>query len=280
MSASEKETTLPETDFHTAKQEQTPEVWTDYDKTYQPLDSGELALIKALGWKQEDFYNWADSIERQVEPGHSNQLVYFLENTSNQVRNAVHEAAQKLNLQPREGFEALMQLRDERNLPNGLSSAGYKGIIEPNTNGVFDQKIIGELTEQGPVYNGGPEKWENLSQTIDAPYIFLGDSNGDLAPIQKAPYNQGVGIAIGSSGYRASAQRRVDEATFYANDSEEHYTTAAFVEYLAAPEEHRIMPQKLREKYGFDYSNGEIVPGENATQKDKEVLREFEAALE
>lgn len=279
MAASEKETSMPETDFYSAKKEQTPEVWTDYDKTYQPLDSGELALIKALGWNQDDFYNWAESIERQVEPGHSNQLVYFLQNTSEYVREAVHDAAQDLNLEPRDGFETIMKLRDERALPNGLSSAGYEGIIEPNTNGVFDQKIIGKIEEE-PFYNGGPEKWENLSNAIDAPYIFLGDSNGDLAPIQNAPYNQGIGIAIGSSGYRASAQRRVDEATFYANDSDEHYTTAAFVEYLAAPEEQRIAPEKLREEHGFDYSDGKIVPGENATQKDREILREFEEALE
>jgi hypothetical protein len=185
-----------------------------------------------------------------------------------------------VDISARQGIGQILDYRDEQDILNVGSSAGYQEVIESATNGNLHEIIAGKLNQNGnPIFNGEQQKKDKVDSLRarighQGQYYALADSNGDRTLIEGAHKSGGAGIGIGSS--IEEAKEKIDQATYYVGDSNpEHELTGALISHLSINEPYKLTPQELRKEYGFDYKTAEIQTGELADKEDRKILNNF-----
>ncbi|MFQ3274959.1 MAG: hypothetical protein ACI9LV_000121 [Candidatus Nanohaloarchaea archaeon] len=262
-------------------------VFADIDKTLLKGDTGKEWLVQAGVVSPEEFPEFVQEYRRD-DLGHSNELVKYLSEQDPETVENLEEHVEAVRLPERAGLGEVLSHRHDEDVPTIGASAGYRPVIQSATNGNLHDIIAGDLDENyNPVFNGQNEKRENVEQYLerlveetkwwaetDLPYTAIGDSNGDIEKLRGASESGGYAIAIGSS--IEEARERVDEATFYVGDEEDHYLTAALLNDLTLNEEYQMSSEELLEKSStkMDETMG-IEPGELADKQDRRELNEF-----
>jgi hypothetical protein len=261
-------------------------VFVDIDKTLLKGDTGKEWLVQAGVVEPDEFPELVREYDREGL-GHSNQLLEFLSQNPELVDD-LHQYIDEVRLPERQGLGEFLAYRHDQDVPTIGASAGYRPVIQAATNGNLHDVIAGELDEDyNPIFNGQNEKRQNVERYLeklveetkwwaetDLPYTAVGDSNGDIEKLRGASESGGYAVAIGSSV--EEARQRVDEATFYVGDDEDHYLTAALLNDLTLNEEYRMSPNELLEKTSSELDEARRVePGELASEQDIRELNEF-----
>lgn len=261
-------------------------VFVDIDKTLLKGDTGKEWLVQAEVISPDEFDDFIEKYNREGL-GHSNQLVEFLSQNPEMI-DELQEYVDAVRLPERAGIGEFLSHRYEEGVPTIGASAGYRPVIQSATNGNLHDVIAGDLDDNyNPIFNGQNEKRENVERYLedlveeakwwaetDLSYTAIGDSNGDIGKLRGANESGGYAIAIGSSV--EEARERVDEATFYVGDEEDHYLTAALLNDLTLNEKYRMSPEELLENSSteLDETKG-IEPGDLADEQDRRELNEF-----
>jgi hypothetical protein len=266
-------------------------VFIDIDKTLLKGDTGKEWLVQAGVINPEEFPELVQE-HRREDLGHSNELLEYLSQNP-EMLDELHQHVDSVYLDERSGIAEVLDHRYDENVPTIGASAGYKPVIQSATNGNLHDVIAGELDgNYDPVFNGQNEKRQNVENYLeqlveetkwwsetDLPYTAVGDSNGDIGKLRGASESGGHAIAIGSSV--SEAKERVDEATFYVGDEEDHYLTAALLNEFTLNEKYRMSPEELLEKTSSEKDiSKRIEPGELADEQDRQELNEFMRRLE
>jgi len=258
----------------------------DIDKTHIPYDTGQEAFEIAEICPPEQYFTLMDEYAQRLEQeypekaGSGNQLVYWAHKNPEQIQKIEQTAIPVLQeeIESREGIETLLEQRKKQQEINIASSAGYHPFIEAVTNGNFHYKITGNIEDGQPLFNGQPQKRENIEQlpvVQQNPYYFIGDSNGDIEAIRGAHESGGAGIAIGPE--LETAQDRVNEASVYIADEPEHYFTGAALAYMTLGE---TAVQQYQEEIPENPENYEWEIGELGDEEIEEQLKELEELLQ
>lgn len=258
-----------------SKSGQEPIVFFDVDGTVDPRDTGQETLVNAGICSHDEFGDIMKQFHApgkdEPEEGRGNELMLFLDGNDN--NEELEEAARDLEPKPRKGMEAVIEdLSGDYELV--AHSAGWEPAINAVTNGHFDGKIAGDVTDEGPRFNGRyqkPVRMQNylVEQGLDpvegsVELVYVGDSNTDLEAIRYADATGGYGIAIGES---PSEALEVDEATLYAVDDEDHEFTSALMHYLVGGDIEDT--RRYVQENGLDVSTGYAIPGGLAEDTDE-----------
>lgn len=265
-------------------------VFIDIDKTLLKGDTGREWLAEAGVVSHEEFPEFIEQYSRG-DLGHSNELLEFLSRNPGKL-DELDPYIDSIWLDERSGLSEILDHRFRERVPTVGASAGYRPVIQEATNGNLDDIIAGDLDEDyEPEFNGQKEKRENVENYLeslvqqtkwwaenDLPYTAVGDSNGDLEKLRGASDSGGYAIAIGDS--LEEVEQRVNEATFYVADEEEHYLTAALLNELTLHENYSMSTEQLLEKTS-DIHNDQygIKAGELADNQDRKELRDFKERL-
>lgn len=258
-----------------SKSGQEPIVFFDVDGTVDTRDTGQETLVNAGICSYDEFGDLMEQFHEpgkdEPEEGRGNELMLFLDENDNV--DDLEEAARSLDPEPRKGMEAIIKdMSGEYELI--AHSAGWEPAINAVTNGHFDGKIAGDITEEGPQFNGRyqkPVRMQNYlaDQGVDpvegpVELFYIGDSNTDLEAIKYADATGGYGIAIGES---TSDALKVDEATVYAVDGEDHEFTSALMHYLVGGDLEDT--RRYVQENELDVSTGYAFPGDLAENPDE-----------
>ncbi len=245
-------------------------VFFDIDGTVDPRDTGQETLVNAGVCSRDEFGDlmatFHDPREGEPPEGKGNELLLYLD--GNGEVDDLEAAARNLEPRPRRGMESVIEDFSDKYVLVA-HSAGWKPAIDAVTNGHFDGKIAGELTEEGPSFNGRyqkPVRMQNhlVGQGIDpvegpVNVTYIGDSDTDLEAMRYAVATGGYGIAIGDSPEDAE---KVTEASVYSVDSKDHEFTSALMHYLVGDDIEDT--RRYVEENDLDISDGYAFPGELA----------------